>query len=196
MRLKASWKPLLISLSGVFVMSQAVYADLNPPLAERHPHEMTQHDETRVDPYFWLREQSNPKVIDYLKAENAYTQAYMADTEPLQKSLYQEMVGYLIENDRSVPRKKGDYYYYSRIAKGQNYRVYCRKKGSMQAPEEVLLDLNQMAEGKDYLSLGIFEVSPNHRYLAYSLDESGAESYTLYVRDLESGEIVDQIKDI
>lgn len=176
-------------------MSQPVIAEQQAPIAERHSHEESIHGETRNDPYFWLREQHNPKVIDYLNAENAYTQTYLSDTHDLQDELYQEMVGYLIETDQSVPRKKGNYYYYSRTEKGKSYRIYCRKKGALDAPEEVLLDLNQMAEGKEYLNLGIFELSPDHRYLAYSLDENGSEAYTLYVRDLDSNQIVDQIED-
>lgn len=168
-------------------MSDAALAVTQPPMADRHPKEITVHGDTRIDPYFWLREESNPKVIDYLKSENAYTQAWMQDTEALQGSLYKEMVSYLIEDDQSVPRKKGDYYYYSRTEKGKNYRIYCRRKGSMEAPEQVILNLNELAKGHDYLSLGVYEVSPNQRYLAYSLDTSGAESYTLRVKDLESG---------
>lgn len=175
-------------------MTQPALAEMQAPVAARHPHETTLHGDTRHDPYYWLREQSNPKVIDYLKAENAYTQAYMDDTQKTQDELYREMVGYLIETDQTVPRKKDDYDYYSRTEKGKNYRIYCRKKGSLNAPEEVLLDVNKMAEGKDYMSVGVFQVSPNHRYLAYSLDDSGAEAYTLYIRDLESGKIVDQIE--
>ncbi len=167
---------------------------LQPPVAETIPKEITVHGDTRIDPYFWLREEENPKVIDYLKAENAYTEGYMSPTQPLQDKLYKELVSYLVETDQSVPRKKGDYYYYSRTVKGQNYRIYCRRKGSMTAPEQVLLDLNQLAEGKEYLNLGIYEVSPDQRYLAYSIDDTGAESYTLRVKDLETGELLaDQI---
>ncbi|MGV3522964.1 MAG: S9 family peptidase [Candidatus Sericytochromatia bacterium] len=176
-------------------MNPSAFAAATPPVAERIPHEITVHGDTRVDPYFWLREEENPKVISYLEAENAYTQDYMADTAPLQSALYDELKSYLIESDRSVPFAKGGYWYYSRIDKGQNYRVYCRRKGSMEGPEEVLLDLNLLAEGKEYLNMGVFEVSPDQRYLAYSLDTSGAEAYTLFVKDLQTGELLsDQIE--
>lgn len=171
-------------------MSQTALADLQAPLAPQKPHTQTTHNETRTDPYFWLREEDNPEVINYLKAENRYTEAYMADTVALQQSLYKELVSYLIETDRSVPRFEKGYYYYSRTEKGQNYRIYCRRKGSMEAPEEVLLDLNAEAEGKEYLNLGVFEISPDQRYLAYSLDTSGAEAYTLQIKDLHSGELL------
>lgn len=171
------------------MMSQAATA-ATPPVAHTQVKEMTLHGDTRVDPYFWLREQQNPQVIDYLNAENRFTEAYMQDTQKLQQKLYGEMVGYLIETDSSVPRQRDNYFYYSRTEKGKNYRIYCRKKGSLEAPEEVLLDLNALAEGKEYLNLGIYEVSPDHRYLAYSLDEDGSESYNLYIRDLESGDLL------
>lgn len=163
---------------------------MTPPVAEKHPHEMTLHGDRRVDPYFWLREQDNPKVLNYLQAENRYTAHWMADTQPLQEQLYNEMVGYLTPDDQSVPRQKGDYFYYSRTEAGKNYRIYCRRKGSMTAPEEILLDLNAEAKGHDYLALGLFKLSPNQRYLAYALDTSGAESYTLAIKDLQTGRVL------
>ena len=163
---------------------------VTPPVAEKQSHEMTLHGDRRVDPYFWLREQENPKVLDYLRAENRYTESWMADTSTLQAQLYREMVGYLKETDQSVPRKKGDYYYYARTEKGKNYRMYCRRKGSMQGAEEVILDLNAEAVGKDYLALGNYQLSPDQRYLAYSLDTSGAESYTVFIKDLHTGQLL------
>lgn len=163
-------------------------ATAKPPLAERHPQEFSLHGDTRIDPYFWLREEDNPRVIDYLQAENAYTDSYMQDTVPLQDSLFAELSGYLVETDQSVPRFKHGYWYYSRVAKGQNYRVYCRRQGEMEAPEQVLLDLNALAAEREYLKLGVFEISPDQRYLAYSLDENGAEAYRLRIKDLSSGQ--------
>jgi len=193
MLISKKWKHCFVIATGVLFMSEAtVLAALQPPLAERQPKEITIHGDTRQDPYFWLREEKNPKVLDYLKAENAYTEAYLADTTPLQESLYQELVSYLIETDSSVPRKKGEYYYYSRSEKGLNYRIYCRKKGSLTAPEQVLLDLNQVAAGHEYTSLGVFELSPDQRYLAYSVDTTGAEAYTLFIKDLVSGELLSE----
>jgi len=120
----------------------------------------------RIDNYYWLREKDNPGVLDYLKAENAYTEAQMACTKELQKKLYDEMVGRIKETDESVPYKKGRYYYYSRTEKGKQYPVHCRKKGSLRAKEEVILDENVLAKGHKFFALGVLEVSPDHRLLA------------------------------
>lgn len=165
-----------------------------PPVAAIKPHKMTAHCHTRVDNYYWLRERDDPEVLAYLEAENDYTQAMMAHTKALQQKLYEEMVGRIQETDLTVPVKKGDYYYYSRTEEGKQYNIYCRKRGSLEAAEEVLLDLNVHAEGQRYLQLGIYRVSPDHRLLAYSLDTSGAENFIIYFKDLETGELLpDQI---
>ena len=161
-----------------------------PPVAEKKPKELTIHGHTRMDDYYWLREKENPEVIAYLEAENAYTEAMMAHTEPLQERLYEEMVGRIQETDQTAPVPVGDYYYYSRTEEGKQYSIYCRKEGSLDAEEEVLLDLNALAEGHAYLNLGVYKVSPDHRLLAYSLDTDGAEDYVLYVKDLATGELL------
>ncbi|PIQ29048.1 oligopeptidase B [bacterium (Candidatus Blackallbacteria) CG17_big_fil_post_rev_8_21_14_2_50_48_46] len=164
-----------------------------PPQAPVHPQKLEKHGDVRVDNYYWLRNYpQDPAVLKYLQAENAYTDAMMADTEALQDKLYLEMVGHMVEKDRSVPHQKGDYFYYSRIDPGQNYQVYCRRKGSMQGPEEVLLDLNLEATDQDFMDLGIYEVSPDQRYLAYSLDTTGAESFTLHIKDLQTGQVLSE----
>ena len=165
-----------------------------PPRAERRPHELTIHGHTRIDDYYWLREKQTPDVIDYLEAENEYTEACLAHTKELQETLYEEMVGRIKETDQSAPERIGDYFYYTRTVKGLEYPIYCRKRGSLEADEEALLDLNELAEGHDYLALGVFRVSPDHRLLAYSLDTSGAEEYVITFKDLQSGELLpDQI---
>ncbi|RMH22690.1 MAG: S9 family peptidase [Acidobacteria bacterium] len=161
-----------------------------PPMAKRVPHVTEIHGETLVDPYYWLRERDNPDVLAYLEAENAYTEQVMKHTEGLQQALYEEMVGRIKETDLSVPVRRGPYYYYSRTEKGKQYRIYCRKKGSLEAPEEILLDVNQLAEGHDFYRLGVFEVSPDHRLLAYAFDVAGSEDYHLRFKDLESGELL------
>lgn len=166
----------------------------SPPIAAVKPHKMTIHGHTRIDNYFWLREKENPEVIAYLEAENAYTQAMMAHTADLQETLYQEMVGRIQETDTSAPVAHGGYFYYTRTEAGKQYPIHCRKKGSMDAPEEVLLDENVLAEGTDYFNVGVFAVSPNHTLLAYSTDTSGSERYTLFVKDLATGQLLpDQI---
>ena len=163
---------------------------ITPPLAPIKPIELTLHDHTRVDNYFWLRERDNPEVIAYLEAENEYTKAMMAHTDGLQAELYQEMLGRIQETDSSAPYKHGDYYYYSRTEAGLQYSIYCRKQGSLEAEEEVLLDLNELAAEYAYLKLGVFVVSPNHQLLAYSLDTTGGERLTLFVKDLENGRLL------
>src|SRR5690606_28362499 len=167
---------------------------LTPPVAERRPTEITTHGHTRVDNYYWLREKENPAVIAYLEAENAYTAAMLKETEALQKTIYEEMVGRIQETDQSVPVRIDGYFYYTRTEEGKQYPIYCRKHGNLEAPEEILLDLNALAEGHDYLRLGIFRVSPDHRLLAYSLDTTGAEQYLISFKRLDDGELLpDQI---
>jgi oligopeptidase B len=148
-----------------------------------------------MDNYHWLREREDPEVISYLEAENAYTKATMKHTEPLQEKLYQEIKGRIKETDLSVPAKDGDYYYYSRTFEGKQYRTYCRKKGSLEAEEEVLLDINELAEGYDYFRIGPMARSPDHQLLAYGVDTSGSEVYTIRVKDLTTGQLLpDEIR--
>ncbi len=159
------------------------------PVAEKHPHIHSLDGDERLDNYFWLRDRQNPAVIAYLEAENAYTAVMMQHTEQLQATLYNEMLSRIQETDLSVPYRKDDYYYYTRTETGKAYPIHCRKQGNLDAPEEVLLDQNLLAEGHDYFSLGVFKVSPDHRLLAYSVDTTGAELYTLYFLDLTTSEL-------
>ncbi|MBW4691617.1 MAG: S9 family peptidase [Lyngbya sp. HA4199-MV5] len=161
----------------------------SPPIADRQPHTLSLHGDDRVDPYFWLRYRDDPKTIAYLDAENDYTEAMMAHTEGLQTTLYDEMLARIQETDLSVPYRKGDYYYYSRTETGKAYPIYCRKAGSLDAPEELLLDQNALAEGYDFFDVGLLAVSPNHQILAYSVDTSGSERYTLLFLNLVTGQI-------
>jgi oligopeptidase B len=163
---------------------------LQPPFAPPHPHPLTLHGHTRIDPYYWLRDKSNPETLAYLTAENAYMEAVMAHTKPLQETLYQEMVGRIQETDVEVPVRHGDYFYYTRTEEGHQYPFYCRKIGALDAPEELLLDLNALALGKPFLKLGVYKVSPDHQWLAYSLDEDGSELYTVHFKNLTTGEIL------
>ncbi len=161
-----------------------------PPVARKVPHEMTLHGETRVDHYFWLRDRSNPEVIAYLDAENAYTEEMMRHTQGLQEQLYAEMRGRIKETDQQVPEKRDGYYYYSCTEEGKQYPIFCRRHGGLDAEEELLLDQNQLAEGHAYCRIGAYRVSPDHRLLAYSVDTSGAEKYTLFVKDLNTGDLL------
>lgn len=162
---------------------------VNPPLAEKQPQILELHGDQRIDDYFWLRESENPQAIAYLEAENAYTQKMMQHTEALQTKLYDEMLARIQETDLSVPVRKDDYYYYSRTEEGKAYSIQCRKKGSLDAPEEVLLDQNELAKEHEFFSLGVFQISPNHQILAYSVDTSGSEQYTLFFLDLNTFEL-------
>ncbi len=162
-----------------------------PPVAKIIPKDVTVHNDKRIDNYFWLRERENPEVIKYLEAENAYTSAMMEHTTDLQEELYQEMKGRIKESDLSVPVKMGDYYYYTKTEEGKQYNIHCRKKGSLHAEEEIILNENVLAEGKDYFSVGVFEVSPNHRLLAFAVDDNGSEYFTLQFKDLTTGTILE-----
>ena len=159
----------------------------NPPRAQKIPKSSTLHGDARVDDYFWLRDRNSPEVTSYLEAENDYTQEMMKDTEELQQTLYDEMVARTKEDDASVPARKADYFYYTRREKGQNYAIHCRKQGSLDAEEEIILDENELAQEHDYFRVGIFSVSPDHNTLAYSVDTNGGESYALRFKDLSDG---------
>ena len=164
--------------------------NLQPPIAKIVPKETTLHGDTRIDNYFWLRERENPEVTQYLKAENQYTEQVMAPLKPLQETLYKEILGRIQETDLSVPVRRDDYFYYTRTEEGKAYAIYCRKRGSLDAPEEILLDSNALAEGQKYFRLGNFSISPDHRLLAYSTDIDGDETHTIFVKDLSSGELL------
>ena len=174
--------------------STSARATLTPPVAKTDSKIDTVHGEARVDNYFWLREKSNPEVIAYLETENKYTEAMMQHTEDFQEQLYQELLGRIKETDLSVPEKIDDYYYYTRTEEGKQYPIYCRKQGNLEAVEEILLDQNALSEGHEYLEVGVYKISPNHQLLAYSTDTTGGESYTLYIKDLNTGQLLaDQI---
>jgi oligopeptidase B len=161
-----------------------------PPVAKKIPKTDVLHGDTRQDDYFWLREKDNPEVLAYLREENAYTGELMKPTEAFQEALYQEMLGRIKEDDSSVPYRRGGHFYYSRTEKGKQYPIYCRKAGSLEAPEEVTLDLNAMAEGHPFFSLGAYAISDDGHLVAYSTDVTGFREYTLYVKDLRTGTLL------
>ncbi|HEX2636868.1 MAG TPA: S9 family peptidase [Gemmatimonadales bacterium] len=161
-----------------------------PPKARTVPRALTIHGDTRVDEYFWLRDREDPEVLAYLEAENRYTDAVMRCTEGLQERLFAEMRGRIKETDLSVPERIDGWLYYHRTAEGAQYPIYCRRPVDDENAEEVLLDLNPLAAGHAYFRLGAFEVSPDHRLLAYAVDTSGAESFSLYVKDLATGALL------
>jgi oligopeptidase B len=161
-----------------------------PPVAKKVPKTTEINGRMLVDNYFWLRDKKNPEVRAYLEAENAYTDAVMKPTERFQKRLYGEMLGRIKETDVDVPYKKGDYFYYSRTEAGKQYQIRCRKKGSLDAPEEVVLDGNELAKGQAFMGLGAFVVSRDGNLLAYSTDNTGFRQYALSVKDLRTGKVL------
>jgi oligopeptidase B len=170
--------------------SRASAAAPEPPSARRVPRVLSLHGDTRVDEYFWLRNREDPEVLAYLEAENRYTEAVMQSTEPLQERLFAEMRGRIRETDLSVPERIDGWLYYHRTEQGAQYPIYCRRPVDNDEGEEVLLDLNPLAAGHAYFRLGAFEVSPDHRLLAYAVDTSGAESFSLYVKELATGALL------
>lgn len=188
---------LALLVLAIVVPGCAQQQEPQPPVAKVEPKIDTVNGEILTDNYFWLRDKQNPDVISYLEAENAYTDKMMAHTEGLQDSLYKELVSRIKETDLDVPERIGDYYYYSRTEEGKQYKIYCRKNGSLDAPEEVIFDHNVIAAGKDFSDLGVFEVSPNQNLLAYAIDTAGNEIYTLYFKDLTTGtNLPDEIKEV
>ncbi|HEU5220073.1 MAG TPA: prolyl oligopeptidase family serine peptidase, partial [Gemmatimonadales bacterium] len=161
-----------------------------PPVAPRRPHPITLHGERLEDDYYWLRDKSDPAVLAYLAAENAHAEALLAPVRGLEESLYQEMLGRIKQTDLSVPYREGAAWYYSRTEEGKQYPIHCRKRGSLEAPEEILLDLNLLAAGHSFMALGVLEVSDDGRLMAYSTDHTGFREFTLLVRDLDTGATV------
>jgi oligopeptidase B len=161
-----------------------------PPLAPRSPFVTEVHGERRVDDYHWLRNKGSRRVNAYLRAENAYTAAMMKPSQGLQARLYREMLARIKETDVEVPYREGEYFYYSRTRKGSQYRIYCRRHGNVDAPERIVLDVNQAAKGHKFYSLGAFEVSPDGNLLAFSSDTTGFRQYTLQLKDLRNGRML------
>lgn len=162
---------------------------MEAPRAAKKPTSRTIHGVTLQDDYAWLREKENPETIAYLEAENAYMKAFTAPTDALQTELYEEMVARIKEDDQSVPYRKGQFWYYTRTETGKGYAIHCRKFESLDAEEEILLDENVLAEGEDFFDLGDLELSPDERFMAYTVDTAGDEKYALFVKDLQTGEV-------
>ncbi len=162
---------------------------MNPPTPPKKDFFIVQHGVTRNDEYYWMRERDNPEVKKYLEAENEYLDKVLSRVKPLQETLFQEMKSRIKEEDSSVPEKYKDYLYYTRAEVGKQYPIYCRKKNEANAPEEILLDQNELAKGRKFCSVSAFSISPDQNKLAYSLDVEGSEVYTIYIKDLTTGEL-------
>ncbi|MFO7835077.1 MAG: S9 family peptidase [Candidatus Thorarchaeota archaeon] len=167
-----------------------------PPVAKKDPHETEIHGRILKDNYFWLRNKDTEDVLEYLRAENEYTVEMMKHTEELQQQLFEEMKSRIKEDDESAPIKYGDHYYYYREIEGKNYKVHCRKEGSLEASEEIILDENELAEGQEYLNIGTLRISSNQRLLAYTADFSGDETYEAHVVSIDTGKVIDRIEGV
>jgi oligopeptidase B len=182
----------LHSVLGVVLMTVAIDPHAAPPpTAKKIPHRLSLHGVNLSDDYFWLKEKKNAEVIRYLEAENAYRTAVMKPTEPLQKTLYEEFLSRIKQTDLSVPYREGNYWYLSKTFAGKQYPTFVRRKGAPDGPEQVILDVNKLAEGKKFLSARPVDVSDDERFLLYMTDETGYREYFLSVVDLETGKLVE-----
>jgi oligopeptidase B len=163
--------------------------EIKAPRAKKLPVKLEKHGDVRIDDYFWLRERENPEVLDYLTRENDYNERMTAHTKQLQEDLFQEVKKRIKEDDSSVPYKLNGYWYITRFEKGKDYPIYSRKKETLDAPEEILFDVNEMAKGHDYYRLSGLSVSPNNKLISYAVDTVSRRKYTLYVKNLETGEV-------
>lgn len=187
-------KLLLSSLVFIFALSAHSQQKNNmmnilPPKAKKIKKELTTNNDTRIDNYFWMNERENPDVVDYLNAENDYYEKMTAHTNDLKDQLFREMRGRIKEDDESVPYRFNGYYYITRYKEGQNYPIYSRKKGSLEAPEEILFDVNEMAKGYSFYNLAGINVSEDNKLVAFAVDTLSRRKYDIYIKNLETGEI-------
>lgn len=167
-------------------------SSMDAPVAKKIPFEIETHGDVRVDDYYWLNDRENPEVIAYLEAENEYTKNALSHTEELQNTLYEEMTGRLVENESTAPYYNNGYFYYSRYAEKQEYPIYCRKT-TLDADEEIIMDVNEMAKGYDYYQLGGLSVSPNKQLMGFGVDTLSRRQYNLQFKDLTTGEIYPEV---
>ena len=166
-------------------------AELQAPVCKKISKELTIHDHTRVDNYFWLNDREDPEVIKYLEEENAYSDSILAHTNDFQTKLFEEIKGRIKQDDQSVPYKRNGYYYYSRYEEGKEYGIYCRKTESLDNEEQIMLDENVLAEGHSYHAIGGINVSPNNKMIAYGVDTVSRRIYTIKFKNLETGELLE-----
>jgi oligopeptidase B len=193
---KAAAFIMMLSGMGLFACKEnkksmsAEIKTVQPPIAEQRDTAMTIHGDTRIDKYYWMNDRNDPKVIAYLTAENEYLDTIMEPHKELRKKLYEEMRGRIMETDASVPYLKNGYYYYSRFEDKKEYPIYCRKKGSLEATEEIILDVNVLATGHEYYQVGGMSVSPDAQWLAYGVDTVSRRQYTIHIKNLQTGEVL------
>src|SRR5580698_9962908 len=182
-------KILLVSVACVSLSASLAAQTATPPVAKKIHTERQLNGGVLVDDYAWLSQRNNPEVKQYLEAENAYAVATTADEKPLADKLYNETLSHIQQTDNSVPYRKNGYWYYTRTVEGKQYNVVCRKKGSMDAPEEVMLDGNEMAKGEKFFSLGATIVSDDSNLVAYTTDTVGFRQFKLHIKDLRTGKV-------
>ena len=193
-------RTLIVNLSRTTMLALAVSLcpganaePMTPPVAKRIPHPLEIHGDVRVDDYYWLRERDDPEVIAYLEAENEYTGKVMAHTQSFQEALFDEIKGRIKQDDSSVPYKLKDFYYYSRYEDGRQYPIHCCKYQALDAPESIMLDLNEYAAGHDFYAVSGRAVSHDQDLLAFAEDTAGRRIYTIRFKDLNSGELLDDV---
>ncbi len=187
-------KRLLVFLLGCITFANAqnkivLKKDIKAPIAKKSPAELEKHGDVRIDNYFWMNQREDPEVISYLEAENEYNEKMTSHTKEFQSELFEEMKSRIKEDDRSVPYKLNGYWYITRFEKGFDYPIYSRKKETLEAKEEIMFNVNAMAEGFDYYSLGGLNVSPDNKLVAFGTDTVSRRKYTIRIKNLETGEI-------
>ena len=163
---------------------------MRPPIARKNPRITEVHGDRLVDDFFWMRDRANPRVIEYVQAENRYTEQMMKHTEPLQRTLFEEFRNRTVETDSTVPTKIDDYFYYTRTEAGKQYQILCRKKHDLDAAEEIILDVNELAAGNEFFNMDVHRMSPDHKFLAYLADVDGSEKHRLFIKDLVTGKLL------
>ena len=181
---------IMLYISLLTLPQSCGQTNIQPPVAEKIPHEITTHGHTRIDNYYWLREREDPEVIRYLNEENEYTAAILKHTETFQDELYNEIIGRIKQTDESVPYFDNGYYYYTRYEEGGEFPIYCRKRGNIDADEEIMLNVNEMAEGQSFYHVSGLNVSPDNKLIAFGVDSVGRRKYSLRFKNLETGEIL------
>ena len=190
----SKYSPLpLPALCSLLLAAPAIAQQAPPPVAAVRPYRLEAHGQVRNDEYYWLRERTNPEVIQYLEAENVYTKSVMAHTEALQERLFEEIKGRVRQNDQSVPYRQGGYFYYTRFVEGKDYPIYARKRGSLTAPEEIMLDGNALGAGKPFFQVMGLQVSSGEDLLAFAVDTMGRRIATLRVKNLRTGELLPDV---
>ena len=184
---------VIFAASFTTINAQSMSHTLSAPVAKKLPKKLKKHNEIRIDDYYWLNDRENPEVIDYLNQENSYYDAMTAHTKDFQKQLFEEMKGRIKEDDQSVPYLYNGYYYITRYEKGQDYPIYSRKKGSLDAPEEILFNCNELAKGHTFFQLGGLNVSPDNRFASFGVDTVGRRIYTIKIKNLETNEILPDV---